>query len=101
MYLRIGIAIILVLMYSAGCSSKPVTPAELSSDFRLLISSAAEAELFVERIQAGKTTDSYARAHAAYLSAQSKEQTDRLRNARVAPGLEQMMAACMRQQELL
>src|SRR4051794_26940765 len=101
MYSRIGIPMILVLMYSAGCNSKHVTPAELSSDLRLLISSAAEADLFIERIQAGKTTETYAQAHAAYLSAQSKEQTDKLRKTIVAPGLEQIMAACVRQQELL
>jgi hypothetical protein len=83
---------LLALMNLSGCGTKAITRADLSSDFRELVSHASEAELFIEQVQAGKITAPFARAHAQYLAEQSNKAGEELNEVRSSPEIEQEFA---------
>jgi hypothetical protein len=80
----------------AACAPKVVSGSDLSSSLRSLHSQAAEAELIIEYVQAGKSTKQYAHAHARYLADQVKETSERV-GGPAESGLGISLAACNQQ----
>jgi hypothetical protein len=89
------------LLCFTGCASRQVGAHELSSDFREVASFAAETALFIKQIQAGRLTRAFAGAHTAYLADEVSQARKKFEKAAPAPGLEQTLAECRRQQTIL
>ncbi len=98
----VWIASMTLVVVLTGCSPKPISANGIASELRAVSSYAAEAQLFIEYIQAGKSTKAYARAHACYLVAQLKEARQKLA---ALPSTEQTLAPallkCKQQQDML
>lgn len=75
---------VLLLLVSTGCSrKKTLTSDDLKSQLTQAISFAAEEEMFVDYVRAGRATSNFAEQHAAYLDAEIQRSADEL--AKVVP----------------
>jgi hypothetical protein len=95
------LASIAILLCTAGCARKPETAAHLCSEFRRVTSSAADAELFVERLKAGSIPHAFARTHAAYLADDVMDAQKNPEKTSPVPGLAEAQNECKRLQKLL
>lgn len=95
------IAIAAVLLALEGCSPAPITRDRLISSFHSIASSAAEAELFLDRLQKSEATSVYARTYADSLADAIREIRQELQRHPPAKGLESAFAECQREYELL
>lgn len=93
------VAATLTLLVS--CSPAFTTRARLASSFHSLASSAAETELFVDRLREGKVTNTYAWTYADSLADSVREAKQELQSRPPATGLETAFGECMRQNDLL
>jgi hypothetical protein len=84
-----------------SCSPALTTRARLASSFHSIASSAAETELFIDRLQEGKVTNTYAWTYADFLANSVREAAQELRSRPPARGLEAAFAECMHQNDLL
>src|SRR5690242_13166944 len=73
---------ILLLLVSTGCSrKKTLTSDDLKSQLTRAISFASEEEMFVDYLNVGRGTSSFAEQHAAYLDAEIQRSADELAKA--------------------
>ena len=84
-----------------GCSPQPITQDRLVSSFRSVASSAAEAELLLDRLQRGEATSVYARTYADSLADAIRQNRRELQGHPPAKGLEPAFTECSREYELL
>jgi hypothetical protein len=84
-----------------GCSPAPITRDGLVSSFHSIASSAAEAELFLDRLQKHEATSTYARMYADSLAGAIRQSRQELQGHPPAKGLEPAFAECQREYELL
>jgi hypothetical protein len=89
------------LAFLVSCSPAFTTRARLASSFHSIASSAAETELFIDRLQEAKVTSAYAGTYADSLADSVREARQELRSRPPARGLETAFAECMRQNDLL
>jgi hypothetical protein len=98
---KLLLAVAATLVCLVSCSPEFTTRARLASSFHSLASSAAETELFIDRLQEGKVINAYAWTYAASLADSVREARQELRSRPPASGLETAFAECMRQNDLL
>ena len=84
-----------------GCSPAPLTRDRLVSSFHSIASSAAEAELFLDRLQKHQATSVYARMYADSLADAISENQRELQRHPPAKGLGSAFTECQREYELL
>ncbi len=84
-----------------GCSPAPLTRDRLVSSFHSIASNAAEAELFLDRLQKHQATSVYARTYADSLADAIRQNRQELQHHPPAKGLESGFAECQREYELL
>jgi hypothetical protein len=89
------------MLASVGCSPAPLTRDRLLSNFHSIASSAAETELFLDRLQKREATSTYARTYADSLADAVRENRQEFRSHPPAQGLEPAFAECQREYELL
>jgi hypothetical protein len=91
------VGLIAILSCLIDCAPKSINPSELSSDLRSLSSYAAEAELFIEYLEAGKATKEFARGHVSYLIKAVRQTSKELEIVRASPNLAFRLAGCRQQ----
>ena len=84
-----------------GCSPAPITRDRLVYSFDSIASSAAEAELFLDRLQKHQATSVYARMYSDSLADAIRQNRQELQRHPPAKGLESAFAECQREYELL
>jgi len=84
-----------------GCSPAPITRDRLVSSFRSIASNAAEAELFLDRLQKREATSVYAGTYTDSLADAIRQNRQELQRHPPAKGLEPAFAECQREYELL
>jgi len=89
------------MLGSVGCSPVFTQRERLVSSFRSIASSAAEAELFLDRLQKREATSVYARTYTDSLADAIRQNRQELGRHPPAKGLESAFAECQREYELL
>jgi len=92
---------VLILVFVAGCNRRSVTAGELSSALREIISTSAEAELLIDKVQRGQVTPTFARSHNAYLLEETKQSAREMADAPTTGNLRPVLESCRRDQQLL
>jgi hypothetical protein len=90
-----------ILSCFISCAPKPINPSELSSDLLSLSSYAAEAELFIEYLEAGEATNEFAQGHITYLIKAVQETSKEIEAVPPSPGLAYRLAECREQRVFL
>ena len=96
-----SIAVTLLTLALAGCTRKTFDSKDLSSSLRATSSLAAEADVFIEYLGTGHSTETFARGHAGYLAQELNDERKDLEGASVAASLGQELAVCRAEQEQL
>jgi hypothetical protein len=93
--------IIAAILSLAGCTKKPVSTEELRAALRQLVSSSAETELFIAKLQQEAISSSFATTHASYLVEEATRVGEGLANETPRPEIAARFNECRRYQELL
>jgi len=96
-----SVGLIAILSCLVGCAPRSINPSELSSDLRSLSSYAAEAELFIEYLDAGKATKEFAQGHICYLIKAVQKTSKEIETVRAPASLEFRLAGCRQQHVFL
>jgi hypothetical protein len=86
---------LILLVALTGCSGhKVLTPDDLKSQLTTAISFAAEEEMFIDYISAGRANRNFAEQHAAYLDEEIARSADELAKALPQPATESALQQC-------